>query len=216
MKGLKSLIVGSSGNKKLRNARPIGFSSPGLSGSYNKSTRSFDITRSSGLSDSLASVQERLGQRASAFENLRGSSAFSDLIRGRVDAIRAAGSRTIGNLRQQLGQRRVLGSSFASREIASQQAMFARDEATVRAQGRLDQLGVESQLIDQQFQASVQQATTMLDQLNLESGLAAQLGDSASKQMLTRAQLRAELDAADEANQLDFLGTLVGMWRGVA
>jgi len=204
--GLKTLITGSSGGeKKLRNARPTGFTSPGLSGAYNKKTRSFDVTRSSALTQGLADLQSRLGERASAFRGLRGSDIFDKLLEGRVGAIRDAGLRTVGNLRQELGKRRVAGSSFAEREISSTEAMFAREEKIAHAEGRRDQLSAEASLIDQEFQASVQAAQVMIDQMNMESGLGAQLGQFASAQMFERARLRAELDTSIEGAQIEWM-----------
>ena len=57
-----------------------------------------------------------------------------------IDAIRSAGKRTIGNLREELGKRRVLGSTFASREIASTEAEFGRIEEQSRAESFLQEL----------------------------------------------------------------------------
>ncbi|MEE9158904.1 MAG: hypothetical protein V3U60_11020 [Gammaproteobacteria bacterium] len=208
MSGVKSLFRGKSGaDKKLKRVQPAGFSGGGLTGEFNRETNTFDITRTSALTQGLQDLQTRLGERASAFRGLRGSSAFDDLIGGRVRAIRDAGARTVGNLREELGRRRVAGSSFASREIASTEALFGREEERARAEGRLQQLGVEASLIDQEFQASVAAANVVVRQLNLEAGLAAQLSQSASQQRLIRATLRAELQASAEAGQLEFIAT---------
>lgn len=216
MKGIKTLITGESSAKgKLKRFQPAGFSSPGLSGRFNQATNTFDVTRSSALTQGLGRLQARLGERASAFRELRGSSAFDDLIRGRVDAIRRAGSRTVGNLREQLTQRRVVGSSFAQREVSSTEALFAKEEKLARAEGRRDQLSAEAGLIDQEFQASVQAASVMVDQMNLETGLAAQMGVFTGAQMLERARLRAELDASIEGAQIEWLAMERGMGHDV-
>jgi len=168
------------------------------------------------LSQNLEALKTRLGERSAEFKNLRSKvgGAFSDVIRGRVDAIRQAGSRTVGNLREELSKRRVLGSSFAQREIAGIEASFAEQEARERSEGALAQLGAEAELINQEFQGGIQSAMAMISQLNLEGSLAANLGVSAQNLMMARAEGQAQADQFGEGAQIDFLGTVAGYALG--
>lgn len=217
MSGLKALITGkSSGEKKLAQAKPVGFNTGGLSGSFNERTNTFGITRSSALTQGLESLQTRLGQRSTEFANLRKrvSGGFGDVVRSRVDAIRNAASRTIGNLREELGKRRVLGSSFAQREIAGIEASFVVGEERARAEGAIQELGLEATFIDQQFQASVAAAQTVVDQFNFEAQLGANAGANAQNMILRRQEGIANLRAGAEAGQAEFLGLVTGLVAG--
>ena len=83
--------------------------------------------------------------------------------------------------------------------------MFGREEERARAEGKIQELGFEASLIDEEFRAAVQSAMVGLEQLNLESSLAADMGRFASQQMFERARQRAELDSSIEGMQVEWM-----------
>lgn len=216
---LASASGGGGGGKRKKQRDLGGFSteggfSAGITGGKKK--RNVTITRSSGLSQNLASLQARLGERSAAFRDLRTQvgGAFSDVIRGRVDAIREAGSRTVGNLREELGKRRVLGSTFAQREISSIESSFAQEEARQRSEGALAQLGVESQLIAQEFEGGIQAAMAMIEQGNFESTLAANLQTNSASLAQAQRQADQQASAAGTDQLLEVGGAIAAYFFG--
>ena len=104
-----------------------------------------------------------------------------------------------------------MGSTFASREIASTESEFARLEEKARAESFLQELELTRQLISDEFRASIGGAAAVLDQLNFESSLAAELANSASQQNQATAVARAELHSASAAGFFELAGTLGGI-----
>lgn len=72
---------------------------------------------------------------------------FGALTEARVRAIQDARGKAIGNLRENLGRRRVLGSSFAEAAQAQAEREFGQAEAEARATSTLQELDATSQLI---------------------------------------------------------------------
>lgn len=70
---------------------------------------------------------------------------FGRLTQARVKAIERAEGRALGDLREQFGARRVLGSSFANREIASTTAEFGQQEEEARAQAIVQEIALRNQ-----------------------------------------------------------------------
>ena len=65
------------------------------------------------------------------------------------------------------------------------------------------------ELINDQFRASISGAAVVMDQLNFETGLAAQLSESASRQVLSSNIAMAEASAARHESKLEFLATVI-------
>jgi len=194
---------------------PAGFSSPGLSGSFNRNTNSFNLNRTAEGEAALSDVR---GGFEGLSEEIRGlrpdvKPGFGRLTKSRIEAIRAAGSRTVGNLREELGKRRVLGSSFASREIASTEAEFGRIEEAARAESFLQEFELTRQLISDEFQSSIAGATAVLSQLNFETTLAANLSASASQQNQNISVATAEMRSAAASGFFELAGTLFGLGK---
>jgi len=214
---VKGLFGGKSrAEKQLERVRPVSFNTAGLSGRFNEGSNTFGVTRSSGLTSALGSLTSRLGERSQAFGNLRKrvSGGFGDLTRAKVDAIRRTGSRTIGNLRGALGQRRVLGSSFAQREIASTEALFGQEEERARAEGVVGELALESELIGREFSGAIEAAQALVGQFNFEASLAANLSTATQNMLNANATAQAQAAASSEGGAFDFLGTVLGL-KGV-
>ena len=208
---VKGLFGGKSrAEKQLERVRPVSFTSPGLTGRARGDR--VDVSRSAGLTGALQGLVRGLGERSQAFRGLRSRVApgFGDLTRARVDAIRRAGSRTIGNLRGQLGQRRVLGSSFAQREIASTEALFAQEEERARAEGTVGEIALTGQLIEREFAGAIEAAQSLINQFNFEASLGANLATASQNLQQANATAQAQAAASSEGGAAEFLGTVVG------
>ena len=207
-------IFGSSGSK-LRKFRPVNFSTPGGAGTFTKVGKNqfdFDFSRGSAVDEQLSGLTNALTGRSQAFSDLRSRVAggFGDLVRARVQSIRDAGQRTVGNLRNRLRQRRVLGSSFSENQIANTEALFAQEEERARAEGVVGEIGLEANLIGQEFAGAVEAAQTLINQLNFETSLAAGLQQSATQAVQNIAIARAEAKAASNAAFGSLAGVVLG------
>lgn len=210
--GLISRALGPSGaERRAGEFVPVGFNTPGLNADVSRS--SVGITRSSGLQENLDTLRRTLNNRASAFAGLRSrvSGAVGEVTQSRVDAIRSAGLRTVGNLREELARRRVGGSSFAQREIASTEAMFGREEERAAAEGKLTELGLTAEFLNEEFASSIQAVTSLVDQFNFESDLAARIGGAASAAINSANVAAAELSAQRRQGAGELFGTLLGL-----
>ena len=142
--------------RRLKKFRPVNFSAPGLAGTFTKVGKNqfdLDLARSPGVDAALSGLTSGLAARSAEFGALRERVApgFGDLTRARVGAIRDASQRTVGNLRNRLRQRRVLGSSFGQSQIDATEATFAREEERARAEGVIGEIGLSSELIAREF-----------------------------------------------------------------
>lgn len=120
---------------------------------------------------------------------------FGRLTEARLAAIRDRSTRAIGNLRQNLARRRILGSSFASDALARTEREFAREEADARARSFLEELDVTSQLFGQEAQAASASYQTLLNEENLKADLAAGASGQFAAAANANAQLLAGLNA---------------------
>lgn len=235
----------------------------------------------SGLRPGLSGLR---GEVASLREQLK--PGFGALTRSRVEGLRDNRTRAVGNLREELSRRRVLGSSFAQREVSAMEADFVREEDRIRAESMLQEIDATNQLIAQElgifgqeagivgaqadiatneaslrsgligqeaglveqeaglidremsriaaegglisqqagivgtqfetlarsFDTAIISAQQVLAQLNLETGLAAGLGESASNMLNANLTAQAQARAAHEAGAAEFLGTIVGLF----
>ncbi len=199
----------------------------------------------------------------------------------RVTALRAQQRQSVGNLQEELSRRRVLGSSFASREVAALNADFAMREDQIRADAFIDELtasgellGLEAgitgqeagfrlqineqeraligdafsivrtsietamqeaalaqglseqeaalfaqdaQLVTQAFQAraesttaAISSALAVLQQLNLETGIAAEMAQSSSQLTLRSLLGQAEAYSAQDSQLTGLIASITG------
>lgn len=211
---LKGLFGGA--ERKLKKFRPVNFTTAGAGGTFTqvgKNQFDFNLSRSPGVSNALTGLTQGLDERSAAFGGLRSRVAggFGDLTRSRVQAIRDAGTRTVGNLRNRLRQRRVLGSSFAENQITSTELQFAQEEERARAEGVVGEIGLEAELIGREFAGAVESANALLGQFNFETSVASGLQQSATQALQNIAIARAEARAAMDANIGALAGTLLGI-----
>lgn len=208
---IKGIFGGTSSSERiLQDFRPTAFSTPGLSGSF--ANDRFTLRRGAEAGTALQDIRRLGEERASEFRDLRKDvrPGFGRLTRARVEAIRTTGRRVVGNLRESLGRRRVLGSTFASREIASQESEFGRQEEVARAESFLQELGLTSQLITEEFNSSIGAVRDVLQQLNFETTIGANLSTAASAQINANITAQAEARAAQQAAGESFIDNLIG------
>ncbi|MDH4981463.1 hypothetical protein [Hyphomicrobium sp. D-2] len=181
---------------RLSNPTVAGFSGGGLTGSFANGQASVtaDPTRS-GIVNNIAGQfglqLERLNalatQIAPGYSNMR-TQVLGDLENQQKSAI--------GDLRQNLANRRVLGSSFAQDALTRANATFANQRSQASADLFMKELETTHALITEQTQAGVNQFQTHLTEANLEAGIAGQLATEASNVMNQAAQIQAQLVAS--------------------
>ena len=106
----------------------------------------------------------------------------------------------MGNLRENLGRRRVLGSDFAQDAQGRVAAEFANEEANLRAQNFLAEFEMTQKLIDESYQLNRSSFQVMLDQIQAESEMALQMTTSVAASLgahkTAQMQLAAQAQAA--------------------
>jgi hypothetical protein len=200
---------------------PTGFSSPGLSGSVTDGT--FSLTRSPELQESMGGLQSALSQRALEFANLRkglrrdAGDIIGGLKKAGIEGIQGKRRRAVGDLRENLQSRRIAGSSFAADAVSRAEAEFAKEEAQFGAEADVKQfemeqevLGKEMELLNQETQANIEGFQSSLTQLNLESGLAAQISTAMSGIAAENARAIGEIMAQYAAARANIVGTVAG------
>lgn len=215
-------LFGGGGNTQIQPAQinwggPSGFSSPGVTGSY--SSGQYNIGQTPQLSSAIGGLQNTLQGQAGALKNLAGTVApgFSQFRRAGLADLATQQKANISNLRDNLAQRRVLGSSFANSQVSQANADYAQNRANFIAQSYLQELSASQSLVNQQYQAAAQSYTVGINQMNLETGVAAQLTQQASQLSAQMAQAQAGLNqsaaqfnATQEANSQAGLGKFLG------
>lgn len=127
---------------------------------------------------------------------------------------RLAGQRrkAIGDVRQNLNRRRLLGSSFADDAINRKIRVFEDAEVDLSTQENqalasnfLQELDLKTQAINQKLNIRLQSISVGLGQLNFESALAAQIASGLNGVLSSNAQFMAFLEAQRSANKGAFL-----------
>lgn len=180
-----------------------------------------------GKAGKISATGERtglVGQIASTFPeqaNLtaglreRVAPGVSDLRQSRLAEVESARQRSVGNLRENLARRRVLGSSFGADALARTEAEFAKEADRVQAETFLQELELTNQLINQEYALRRGEAQTFLDDLNLQAEVATQLASGMTAQLGANARLEAQLAAQSASGTGSFFG-LVGQGIGSA
>lgn len=168
---------------------------------------------SSGLRRGLVGdIAKTFPEQARFFGDLasRVAPGVSELRRSRLAEIESARSRSVGNLRENLQRRRVLGSSFGQDAIARADAEFAKESERVAAESFLTEVELSTQLRMAEFEARRGEFQTHLDEMNLQADLASQLATGATSQLGANARLKAQLDAEAAAGAGRFFGSTIG------
>ena len=162
---------------------------------------------------------------------------FGRLTNARVQAIDNARQRERSNLRSNLNQRRMLGSSFASRELDRQAMGFAQQEEMARAESFLAELDMTKRLLDdktkyeiseitdtvnlttQAAQAEAQSYGIGLDELNMFAQISNNVANNATELSKFNSNLAfdaAKMNAQSAAGSGSFFGNVLGTVGGMA
>lgn len=176
------------------NVQPASFSGGGLTGNFANNT--FSVSPTGARTAAVGGVSNTFGQQASDIAGLRqqwapGASALRSSL---MTALQNNRTQSLGNLRDNLAQRRVLGSSFAQNSLANADQTYQQQIQQAQAQTFLTELGAQQQLIQQQYTAARGQFQTNLDEMNLEAGITTQLTSQATSVMASAATTQAQLD----------------------
>jgi hypothetical protein len=176
------------------NFTPAGFSGGGLSGGFANNT--YSVGASAGRNAAVGGVANTFGQQAQDIAGVRQQWApgMSNLRSSLMTALQNNRTQGLGNLRDNLAQRRVLGSSFAQNSLANADQQYQQQIEQVQAQTFLTELSAQQQLIQQQYTAARGQFQTSLDEMNLEAGITTQLTSQATSALSSAANTQAQLD----------------------
>lgn len=131
---------------------------------------------------------------------------FGRLSSARAQDIRNAASKAIGNLKDNLGRRRVLGSSFANDQIGSVERQYALDEERVKAEALVEELKMTNEVINSRSAARNQALTTAFSQIQFEGDVGQKLLQSTQAAM-NNLQL-AQVDLAKTAASITAQGQI--------
>lgn len=198
-------------SKPLRRFKPTEFETAGAKFRALPSERGsarVALERTPLISRQLGQIQSGALRAGEELGQLREQVApgFGRLTEAGSAAIQNQRRRAISNLRENLGRRRVLGSSFGEDALARAEAEFGQQEAQFRAQSALQEIEASRVLAQQQFETSIQGAQTIINQSNFETGLASQLSNNISSTMAGLAQAEAGI-RADKQAAIGALGT---------
>lgn len=170
------------------------------------------LSPSSDRSSLVGSIAATFPGQADYLAKLRATVApgMSALRASRLATLENSRTLTVGNLRDNLARRRVLGSSFAQDAMTRANLDYAQKADQVASDSFLQELDLSNQLSAAEFAARRGEFQTKLDELNLEKDTAVALAGGATQQMGINAQLRANLDAQNAAGMGKLFGTLAG------
>lgn len=187
---------------------PTGINAGGLRSSL--AGGNLNITASPERTGLVGSIADTFGQLGGELGALRSSVApgVSGLRASRLGEIENARNRAIGDLRENLERRRVLGSSFGSDAITRAESEFAGQRERVAAESFLQELELTNNLINQQYNAQRQQFQTSLTELNLQADLATKLATKATDTLSANARFEQSLAALEAQNAGKFFGKI--------
>lgn len=203
----KSLSGTGDATAPLSSFQPQGFSGGGFGTSFGPG--GLTITPTAERLGLVRDIGSQFGAQAGELGGLRSRVApgFSDLRASRLAEIENARTAAIGNLRDNLARRRVLGSSFGQDAISRAEAEFGQAKGKAAAETTLQEIEMTNNLINQQFQAKRQEFQTGLDELNLEAGIASGLAGKATETMGANARFLAALNAQEASAAGKFFGS---------
>lgn len=171
------------------------------------------VSQSQTLQNNIGSLQGTFGAQAGALSNLASTvgPGFSNFRAAGLQDITNQFNSSFSNLKQNLAQRGIAGSSFANASYSNMTADEASTKANFEANSYLQELQAQYQLIQAQYTAQTQQYSTAINQSNIDSALAASLTASNNQIAGQIATANANLQAQAQAGAGSFLGTLLGI-----
>lgn len=172
------------------------FNAGGLSTQFNNGTATVtsDTNRAgqvTGISDAFAAQAAKLGELAGQIAP--GTSALRSAQLQDIENSRRA---AIGDLRENLNRRRVLGSSFAQDALIRADKDYNEQSAKVIAETYMTELEATHTLANETFAATRQQFATLLNESNLQAGIAGELASQATEVMSAATRLKSQLMAS--------------------
>lgn len=201
------------------------FSGGGLFGELNKDQGggSYNVTADAnrtGVVQSLGDVYKGLGDITGTLRDTV-APGFNQMLTSRLNDLSDIAHSAIGNLRDNLSARRVLGSSFGMDTLSRANAEFGRARDAAIADNFLKSLQMNNALLTQQYEAYAKQHQTALNELNLEGGIASDLSAKSANILAENARTQAtlnekngEFNANMSNNQASGLGGFLGRVGG--
>lgn len=208
---LSSKLSEKKGGGGLGNFNPTGFSGGGLKGSFNNGR--FEVGPSQSRLDRVGSIARTFPEQAQEISNIRKQfiPGLGRLTQTRLGLIGNARDRAIGNLRENLSRRRVLGSSFAGDALSRAELEFAQEQDRVQQEALLQELEVQNNLINQEFDLKRGEFQTFLSEMNLSADIASKLSQGATQVLAQNAQLKEKLNAEEAKGTGQFFGQMSTM-----
>ena len=204
-----SLLGGSSkSGSATQSFRPMGIVSPAYRVRAN--SQNLRLYRKDLIDETLAGLQGSLREQAGETRGLLplvkpGYGRLTDIA---TQTIRDRERAAIGNLREHLARRRVLGSSFAQDALGRVGAEFAQTEEQIKAEHFLQELDLTHKLTNEAFTQEQAAFRVELDQIQQESEMAVQLAGGATASLGANARAQAMLDAQAAAGRGQFMGQI--------
>jgi len=194
---------GSSKGAGTVNSELAGFDTSGISATPISKSQ-VGVTTSPLKTRLLQSKSDVFGKQAGELRDLLPTfeGGIGSLTEASLKGLDNARTRSIGNLRENLQRRRVLGSSFAQDALARADAEFGQKESEIRASSLLQEADIKQKILSRIHQSEISQAQVFIDNMNLEAEIGTQLasGVSSSLSANARFQAQAELDALADRN----------------
>jgi hypothetical protein len=190
----------------LQNFQPTGINAGGLRSSF--SGGNLSVMPTAERLALIKNISDVLGLQAGELGGLRSKVApgMSDLRAARLAEIENARERSIGNLRDNLARRRVLGSSFGQDALSRGEAEFANLRQKTAAETFMQELELTNNLVNQEFAARRQTFQVGLDDMNLQADVATKLTAKATETMGQNARLMAQLNVLEQQAAGKFFG----------
>lgn len=221
------------------NFAPTGFTSPGLNGSFSGVSSggkggdglfgggNFNLTEGSMVQNNRSGLKQAFLEQGRKLQGLLDTvrPGFSQFRQAGLNDIENQRQATVSNLADTMAQRRILGSSFANNNIANANAEYDKQRTDFIAKSYLEELAASNQLTQEKYQAITQGFAAALNQLDFESGMAAQMSSSVTQSyaQLAEAEAQMKLQASEfnaqmkmEQMQMMMQGglSLLGMFGG--
>jgi len=202
-------LFGNNIPSELKNPRLTSFTSPGLNATF-QSPEQLNVQRSQGVTDSLAGISSAYQTQAGELGALQPlvEPGFGRLTQAGINAVRDSRRASMGDLRQNLQRRRVLGSSFGADDISRTNAEFAKKEYEFGSQAFAQELAMSQDLINSKAQAEAASFAAYIDQANIESSYATQLSSGVSSILSNNARIIGDMSNAGAGN---LIATTLGL-----
>lgn len=192
------------------------FTAGGLTGKRKGGT--YNVTADPARTQLVGDIRNTFDTQADLTAGLRAKVApgMSELRAVRLQEIENARSRAVGDLRENLSRRRVLGSSFGADALARAENEFGAEKAKASAESFLQEMDLTNKFIQEEYQQRRAGFQTSLGELNLQAEVATKLTGLASQHLAAAANLDAQLAAQSAAGFGRFFGDNVAKPLGNA